>query len=308
VRGGGGAGTIPPVSSSSGATAADGAARERVRALLAELGVEQPLTAATDLSASLGVVRGVLADRVVDLATTESGRRRLRAELRGRRWAEERQIGVPDVLAAADDGRWLLSRRIHPVPTGGPRWTEAAVDAAVRIAPLPGPSGSPWYPPARRTLRRARATVGDTGRLVRGGVRLGELRAVRAAAAQLPLSEVTHGDFRAANAVLDDEGRMVVLEWTGVRPGPRHRDLLTLWATTVDDEDRARVAQVVLDRTAGWEEPDVGLLWHAVALEQLVARITRADRGDGLDLAFCRARLADARGIAAELGSPVAAG
>jgi aminoglycoside phosphotransferase len=290
--------------SSNGATT-EGAAGERVGALLAELGVEQPLTGVTDLSASLGVVQGVLADRVVDLAVTESGRRRLRAELRGRRWAEERQIGVPEVLAAADDGRWLLSRRVHPVPAGGPRWTEAAVDAAMRIAPLPAPPCSLWQPPARPALRRARASVGDTGRLLRGGVRLGELRAVRAAAAQLPLSEVTHGDLRAANAVLDDEGRMVVLEWTGVRSGPRHRDLLTLWASTPADADRARIARVVLDRTAGWEEPDVGLLWHAVALEQLAGRLVRADRGDGLDLAFCRARLADARGIAAELGSPV---
>jgi aminoglycoside phosphotransferase len=291
------------VSSSGGAT--EGAARERVGALLAELGVEQSLTGVTDLSATLGVVQGVLADRVVDLAVTESGRRRLRAELRGRRWAEERQIGVPEVLAAADDGRWLLSRRVHPVPGGGPRWAEAAVDAAMRVAPLPAPPGSPWQPPAPPALRRARASVGSTGRLVRGGIRLGELRAVRAAAAQLPLSEVTHGDFRAANAVLDDTGRLVVLEWTGVRSGPRHRDLLTLWASTPDEEDRARIARVVLDRTAGWEEPDVGLLWHAVALEQLAGRLTRADRGDGLDLAFCRARLADARGIAAELGSPV---
>jgi aminoglycoside phosphotransferase len=294
-----------PAMSSIGSGAADGALRERVTALLTELGVEQPLTGVTDLTTSLGVVQGVLADRVVDLAVTESGRRRLRAELRGRRWAEERQIGVPDVLAAADDGRWLLSRRIHPAATGGPRWTETAVDAAVRIAPLPAPPGSAWQPPARPALRRARTSVGTTTRLVRGGVRLGELRAVRAAAAQLPLSEVTHGDFRAANAVLDDGGRMVVLEWTGVRPGPRHRDLLTLWATTADDDDRAAVARVVLDRTAGWEEPDVGLLWHAVALEQLAERITRPGRGDGLDLRFCRARLADARGIAAELGSPV---
>ncbi|MFW3171933.1 phosphotransferase [Geodermatophilus sp. CPCC 206100] len=294
------------MSSSSGSTAADGAARERVAALLTELGVDQPLTGVTDLAATLGVVQGVLSDRVVDLAVTESGRRRVRAELRGRRWAEERQIGVPDVLAAADDGRWLLSRRIHPVATGGSRWTESAVDAAVRIAPLPAPSGSPWQPPARPALRRARASVGDAGRLLRGGVRMGELRAVRAAAAQLPLSEVTHGDLRAANAVLDDGGRLVVLEWTGVRAGPRHRDLLTLWATSPDEEDRARIAQVVLDRTAGWEEPDVGLLWHAVALEQLVERITRPGRGGALDLAFSRARLADARGIAAELGSPVA--
>jgi aminoglycoside phosphotransferase (APT) family kinase protein len=145
--------------------------------------------------------------------------------------------------------------------------------------------------------------VEDTGRLLRGGVRLGELRAVRAAARQLPLSEVTHGDFRASNAVLDDaQERLVVLEWAGVRPGPRHRDLLTLWATTPGDEDRGVVADVVLDRTAGWEQPDVGLLWHAVALEQLVARLSRGDRGDGLDLAFARARVAEARRIAAKLG------
>ncbi|MGY1715070.1 hypothetical protein ACI78R_11480 [Geodermatophilus sp. SYSU D01106] len=284
--------------------------RDRVTSLLAELGVTQPVTAVADLSARLGVVQGVLADRVLDLAVTESGRRRLRAELRGRRWAEERQVGVPEVLAAADDGRWLLSRRVHPGVSGGQHWTAAAVETAVRIAPLPVPPGQPWSPPAGPALRRARATVGDTGRLLRGGLRMGELRAVRAAAAQLPLSEVGHGDYRAANVVLDadgaDEGdRVVVLEWSGVRAAPRHRDLLTLWATTPDAQDRAQVGEVVLSRTAGWEEPDVGLLWHAVALEQLVARLTRADRGDGLDAAFARARLDEARGMAEELGSPV---
>ena len=51
--------------------------------------------------------------------------------------------------------------------------------------------------------------------------------------------------------------------------------------------------------------PDVGLLWHSVALEQLVARLTRSDRGDGLDAAFARDRLEEARRLAADLGSPV---
>lgn len=285
--------------------AAIGDPRSRVAALLAELGVVQPLLAVTDLVARLGVVQGVLADRILDLAVTESGRLRLRAELRGRRWAEERGIGVPEVLGAADDGRWLLSRRVHIGSAGGRQWTESAVDAAVRIAPLPAPAGEPWRPPEGSALGRARASVQDAGRLVRGGVPLGELRAVRAAAAQLPMVEAAHGDLRAANAVLDEElGRMVVLEWAGVEPGPRHRDLLTLWATTADPDDRERLAEVVLERTAGWEEPDVGVLWHAVAIEQLVARLTRPDRGDGLDVAFARARLADARAMARELGSP----
>jgi hypothetical protein len=284
--------------------AADGG-RARVSALLAELGVEQPLLGVTDLGTRLGIVQGVLADRVVDVAVTESGRLRIRAELRGRRWAEEREIGVPEVLAAADDGRWLLSRRVRPGPTGGPRWTEAAVEAAVRIAPPPAPPGEPWQPTEGTAVRRARASAEDAGRLVRAGIRLGELRSVRAATRQLPLAEVAHGDLRAANAVLDDElGTLVVLEWTGVHAGPRHRDLLTLWATTPGEKDRAHIADVVLERTAGWEEQDVGLLWHAVALEQLVARVTRPDRGDGLDVAFARARLADARVLAAELGSP----
>jgi aminoglycoside phosphotransferase len=291
---------------STSGSAAAGTARGRVSALLGELGVAQPLLAVTDLGARLGVVQGVLADRILDLAVTESGRLRLLAELRGRRWAEEREIGVPEVLGAADDGRWLLSRRVHPGPAGGPRWTEAAIDVAVRIAPLPAPPGETWHQPEGTAVRRARASVQDAGRLVRGGVPLGELRAVRAAARQLPTAEVGHGDLRAANAVLDEEsGGMVVLEWTGVRAGPRHRDLLTLWATTAGEEDRARIADVVLERTPGWEGPDVGVLWHAVALEQLVARITRPDRGDGLDAAFARARFADARTLARELGSPL---
>jgi aminoglycoside phosphotransferase len=282
--------------------------RSRVSALLAELGVTQPLLAVTDRGARLGVVQGVLADRILDLAVTESGRLRLQGELRGRRWADERGIGVPDVLGAADDGRWLLSRRVHPGPVGGPRWTEEAIEAAVRIAPLPPPPGSAWRPEDgggfRTTgLRRALGSVEDAGRLVRGGVRLGELRAVRAAARELPLAEVSHGDLRAANLVLDGEvGRIVVLEWAGVRTGPRHHDLLTLWATSAGDGDRARIADAVLARTAAWERPDVGLLWQAIGLEQLVARLTRPDRGDGLDAAFAHARLAEARRIAADLG------
>jgi aminoglycoside phosphotransferase (APT) family kinase protein len=148
--------------------------------------------------------------------------------------------------------------------------------------------------------------VEDAARLLRAGVRLGELRAVRAAARELPRAEVTHGDLRAANAVLDgDSGRLVVLDWWGVRPGPRHRDLLTLWATAAAEDDRGVLADAVLERTASWERPDVGLLWHAVALEQLVDRVTRPDRGDGLDAAFARARLAEARSLAATLHSPV---
>jgi hypothetical protein len=69
--------------------------------------------------------------------------------------------------------------------------------------------------------------------------------------------------------------------------------------------DRARGAEAVPDRAAGREVPDVGLLWHAVALDQLVGRITRADRGDGLDAVFARERLTEAGRIAADLGSPV---
>jgi hypothetical protein len=282
-------------------------ARTRVTALLDELEVAQPLVAVTDLSAHLGTVEGILADRVVDIAVTESGRLRLLAELRGRRWAEDRQLAVPGVMAAAEDGRWLVSRRVHPTSPGGQRWTTAAIEAAVRIAPPPAPPGEHWNPPAPGGLRRARASAEDAARLVRGGVRLSELRAVRAAARELPMSEVSHGEFRASNVVLvEEDQRPVVLEWSGVRAAARHHDLLTLWATTPGSEDRTRIAEAVLDRTAGWEVPDVGLLWHAVALEQLVSRITHADRGDGLDGAFARARLDEARRIAADLGSPVA--
>jgi aminoglycoside phosphotransferase len=287
-----------------------GGPRTRVSALLAELGLTQPLLAVTDLGARLGVVQGVLADRILDLAVTESGRLRLRAELRGRRWAGERGIGVPNVLAAADDGRWLMSRRVHPGPAGGARWTEEAIGAAVRLAPLPPPAGDAWRPQGGGAVRttvvgRARDSVHDAGRLVRAGVPLRELREVRTAAAQLPRAEMSHGDLRAANAVLDDgHGGMVVLEWAGVDTGPRHADLLTLWATAAGDEDRARIADAVLERTAAWEQPDVGLLWHAVALEQLVGRLTRPDRGDGLDAVFARARLDEARVMARKLDSP----
>ena len=105
---------LPVMSTASG----EDLARTRVTALLEELEVDQPLVAVTDLSGHLGMVEGILADRVVDIAVTENGRLRLRAELRGRRWAEERQLSPPGVVAAAEDGRWLVSRRVHPTPPG----------------------------------------------------------------------------------------------------------------------------------------------------------------------------------------------
>src|SRR4051794_12764534 len=130
-------------------SAADGGepARARVTALLDELDVEEPLVAVNDHTARLGVVEGVLTDRVIDLAVTESGRQRLRAELRGRRWAEERQIGVPAVLGAHDDGLWLVSGRVHGAPSRGAQWAGAAIEAALRVPPLPAPPGEPWAPP-----------------------------------------------------------------------------------------------------------------------------------------------------------------
>src|SRR5439155_25669136 len=107
----------------------------------------------------------------------------------------------------------LLSRRVQSGGPDGEPWVAAAIDAAVRIAPLPAPVGEPWVPPAPRLLGRARGGAQDTVRLLRGGVRLGEVRAVRAAARGLPLAEVTHGDYRAANVVLDGElGGAPVLE------------------------------------------------------------------------------------------------
>ena len=148
--------------------AADAGRRDRVAALLAELGVGQPLLAVTDHIARLGVVQGVLADRVVDLAVTETGRRRIRAELRGRRWAEERDIGVPEVLAAADDGRWLFSRRVHSTAAGGRQWVGEAVAVALRIAPLPGPPGEPWQRERPAWARLAWLPVPRVRRLTAG--------------------------------------------------------------------------------------------------------------------------------------------
>jgi hypothetical protein len=90
--------------------------------------------------------------------------------------------------------------------------------------------------------------------------------------------------------------------WASCGPSgrPPASDLLTLWATAPDAEDRRAIAETVLDRTADWEAPDVGLLWHAVALEQLVTRLTRPDR---LGADFARARLTEARRLASDLGT-----
>ena len=135
----------------------------------------KPLLAVTDLGTRMGVVQGVLADRILDLAVTESGRLRLGAELQGRRWAEECGIGVPDV---------------------------------------------------RTTLRRARNSIQDSGRLVRGGVPLRELR-----------EDTTFARARLAGArrVASDLGQAVGSISSGSRPSST-----ATWSTTTSRTRSAR--------------------------------------------------------------------
>lgn len=175
------------------------------------------------------------ADVLVDVATSEHGRRLVGLEVEGRAWARAAGVPVPAVHAVGPGGGWMVGARAHGVSCRGPGAVRAALDAADRIAacstPRPALAPSTWSGD-RRTLpvRVARSVV--------GGLPLRRFREARAAAHGLTDLVSGHGDLYRRNVIADGDD-IRIIDWEFLDAHPRWSDHVRLWSTLTDPADRA---------------------------------------------------------------------
>ncbi|SHN46363.1 phosphotransferase [Cryptosporangium aurantiacum] len=272
-----------------------------VRTLLTDAGIPPETLRTAAFAGPRRPVQRLLGDGVVvEVASTETGRLRLRRELWGREWA--RQVGVPTVpvLDADPGGGWMVAEWWRPHPPTGTEFLDAAVTTALRIAGSPPPQPGP--PPARWTSPRWAAPI----RLARGalgGVPTRLWLAARRAAAALPSVPVAHGDFYHRNALwCPEQGGVHVVDWEYLGHGPKHGDLLRLWTLLPHRTDRDALLDRLLALTPPGEHRAVGTLALYLALRLLGENVKgqRADRHRA-DLDHARTIQPEARAVARSL-------
>lgn len=227
---------------------------------------------------------------VVDVAASEAGRRLVRLEVEGRRWAEAAGVPVPTVHAAAPDGSWLVGARAPGVSCRGAEAVGAALEAADRIAacaaPLPAEPPSTWRAD-RRTLavRVARSVV--------GGLPLLRFRAARAEAAALADRGPGHGDLYRRN-VLAAGPDVRVIDWEFLGDHPRWTDHVRLWSTLTDPADRATALGRIEASVPTAQHPHLAVLVRHLTLRLLAENLASPQRQRNED------DLGHARGMVSE--------
>lgn len=208
----------------------------------------------------------------VYLASDPVGRGRIRLERARSTWAREHGIPTPQVVAAAEDGSWLVVERVPDDPPEGELYVKGALAAALAFAEAPAPparllQGSTSRRPARRTLPVRLA------RMLRWGVDLREFSAVRRGALRLPSDTTSHRDFTVGNVLFDAaNGRVHVMDLEFMGLAPRGMDALTLWCGLDVREDRDAVVDALLTGAGRRERARLALLHRWLALRTLADR------------------------------------
>lgn len=173
-------------------------------------------------------------------------------------------VAVPAVLAAAEDGSWLLGRQAAPVGGASVQVVREAVALALAVAAGTLPVLEPvrtWRAPRRTAVPRA-------ARLVRARMPMRAFLSARAAAAALPDDAVAHGDFHLGN-LLELDGRLVVVDWEYLAPAPVGTDALRLWATLEDPQRREEVRVLLHDAVPPSAHGGLEVLARWLALRSL---------------------------------------
>ncbi len=208
----------------------------------------------------------------VYLAGDSAGRARVRLERARSEWAREHGIPTPAVVAAAEDGSWLVVERVPDDAPEGAAYVKAALEAALAFADAPAPPaallrGSTSRRASRRTLPVRLA------RMVRWGVDLREFAAVRREALRLPPDTMSHRDFTVGNVLFDAaRGRVHVMDLEFMGLAPRGMDPLTLWCGLDAREDREAVVDALLSGADGRERDRLGVLHRWLALRSFADR------------------------------------
>lgn len=220
---------------------------------------------------------------LVSVADSRDARRRLQLEELGRAWALAHGLPTPRVIASDADGRWLASEWIDGVGDVG---LCDALDLAARIARMPIPRfaipssswrGNPLTRPIRATL------------LPTVGVNPATFLRVRAAAAALPRTHATHGDFHPGNLIRSDAGPLVI-DWEHLGPGYVHEDALRYLTTQTVDVSLPEVESMLLG-VRRVERPGIVACFRWLTLRNLAGHVgTPKERASLEDVASLKSR------------------
>jgi hypothetical protein len=239
---------------------------------------------------------------VAEIAQSDEGRARIRREAWGRAWATRAGLPTAAIHSSDPDGGWLVGEWVAAAPSGGERYLDRAVQAAVQISvaepPPPGPGAAVWRSPRRAALAR-------TARAVAGRMPLRLWLAARSAARALPQVPVAHGDFYHRNVLWRaDRDDVCVIDWEYLGAAPRHGDLLRMWTVLPDRQDRDSLLSRLLSAAPPAQHREIAALglWLALRLLGENIKSPRTDR-NAADLAHARSIQPEARELARTHGA-----
>lgn len=193
-------------------------------------------------------------------------------------------LRAPPVLAY---GRhWRLERMIVPEPVSGRATIELVVEAWRRLTTLTLPER-----PSRRVVASRVDVLRRRARLAMSPLPLRDLVRARRYAASSSLPEVTsHGDFHLAH-VLPRDGVVWVIDWEVSGSAPLGLDLMQLWASLPDADDRALLLDAALAEVGPAHRGDLLRLRHVALVRRITSKLAEFGRFGDPDPAEARALL-----------------
>lgn len=181
---------------------------------------------------------------------------------------ERGALRAPSVVELGET--WMIEHRIDPLPLVGARAIDIVVEAASTLAGLPVPSAPPSPPEARRARVARRLRTLSTPSLLPDLRRASELRND----IELP-TVTTHGDFHPGNLLLAHDA-VYVIDWELTAPGPAGSDLLQLWTSLPEADDREQVLGAVVDLVGARYRRDLLRLRYVLLVQTIAAKIATA--------------------------------
>ena len=194
------------------------------------------------------------------LAYDEASLERLERERTRLLWA--RSAGVPTPEIVEDSDTMFVTSRSPIDPPSGARYVELAVEAAMTIT-----AAEP--PPLSKLSGRRRAskiTLPIRGaRAVAGGLDPRRFISAKRAASMLPRDALSHGDFHTNNVLFDSGAeRVVVIDWSYLGFQPRWTDLVYFWTRLPAPQDRALLADRLIELADDHRHLGALLRWIAI--------------------------------------------
>ena len=220
--------------------------------------------------------RATSSDAFAYLGPTPAARSLLVREAKLYEWGHGEGVPLPQVIAASDDGSFLVVSRVASDPPKGPDYVAAAAEASDRIVQAKWPPAS-LLAGGRPRRARLRSAPIRYARMLGKALNPVEISSTTRAVARLPAAELSHGDFHKRNVLFDSftaSVHLIDLEFLG--PAPHGVDLAVLWVSLEMAQDRDLVLEALLSRTPRDRRGELGVVLHWAALRFLVEVISLA--------------------------------